>query len=102
MGKSPCGRILESGEKTVVDLGHASRASDGVDGACGAFMRQQVRTDLSRVFPADWIWGYRLAAGASAAQVRPDLLVEVLPRIAGCHRNPDFPNGNPDLGADFE
>jgi hypothetical protein len=48
--------FFESGEKTVVDLGYASRAagtSDGVDGDCGAIMRQQRRTDLSRVFPAE-------------------------------------------------
>jgi hypothetical protein len=55
-GKSLADAIFESGEKTVVDLGYASRAggtSDGVDGDCGAKMRQQRRSDLSRVFPAE-------------------------------------------------
>src|SRR5580698_235237 len=43
-----------------------------------------------------------LAIGLSTAQVRPDLLVEVLPGITRSHGNPDFAHRNPDLRADFE
>src|SRR5271169_3318028 len=71
-------------------------------GPCGAIAGQWWRTDPS--------WNFRLlqaedtdrANGVSAAQVRPDLLVKTLPGIAGCHRNPDLPNGNPDLSADLQ
>jgi hypothetical protein len=42
------------------------------------------------------------AVGVSAAQVRPDLLIQALPGIAGCHRDPDLPNGHPDLGTDLQ
>ena len=42
------------------------------------------------------------AVGLSAAQVQPDLPVEVLPGIAGGHRNPNLPNGNPDLRAELQ
>src|SRR5690242_4300683 len=40
--------------------------------------------------------------GVLAAQVRPDLLIEVLPGITASHRNPDFTNSHPDLCADFQ
>ena len=61
------------------------------------------RTHPSGVFPLVGVGRFeRLPVGVSAAQIRPDLLIEVLPGIARSHRNPDFANRHADLCPNFQ
>src|SRR3954449_4844996 len=43
-----------------------------------------------------------LARAASAVQIRPDLLIQGLPRIARSHRDPDLAHTHPYLCANFQ
>jgi hypothetical protein len=49
----------------------------------------------------DFQYGFETAF-RSAAQIRPHLLIKVLPGITGGHRYPDFAHRHPDLRADLQ
>jgi hypothetical protein len=70
---------------------------------CFAYFELRFRARLPRALAVDFAFNqnFRLSDAALAAQVRPDLAVEVLPWVTGSHRNPNLAQRHPDLCADL-